>query len=288
MLAEQMESRKRGFPITLDHVSDSFDIWVQRKVEGFFYKKKEGNKMLRDAMEALIQLKEQASDKIEEINGFEYYLKPGCQPYRIVEPMPDTLQTHNLQGLIDFLECPDKPAELEKCFFHIKDYDCVSLVEQLDKFNRSSTMIHARFDCDRFPYDYYMDLEDFIIKVQCYFDESPEKIALIKLASDVTGEEIKKHEDNGIAQVVHVVDGLGRLEEKETSPITFLQPVRTFLEIKQPESPFLFRLKKVNGKVLAALFESDRELWKYRAVASIKAWIKKQPIVADNNIKVIG
>ena len=60
------------------------------------------------------------------------------------------------------------------------------------------------------------------------------------------------------------------------SPVT-LKPYRTFTEVEQPESQFVFRMKedKYDG-VQCALFEADGGAWKLHAMESIQEYLEEQ------------
>lgn len=67
-----------------------------------------------------------------------------------------------------------------------------------------------------------------------------------------------------------------------------LRPYRTFLEVEQPESKFIFRIKEGrDGTPMFKLIEADGGLWKYEAVASIKAFLKER-IDSNLDIAIIG
>jgi len=71
--------------------------------------------------------------------------------------------------------------------------------------------------------------------------------------------------------------GITRVEETEIPNPIILQPYRTFLEIEQPASPFIFRLKAGPNEaspVCAALFEADGGVWRLQAITRIRDWIK--------------
>lgn len=56
-----------------------------------------------------------------------------------------------------------------------------------------------------------------------------------------------------------------------------LRPYRTFLEVDQPESDFVFRMKqdKYDG-IQCAVFEADGGAWKMEATHSIKEYLKTE------------
>ena len=53
------------------------------------------------------------------------------------------------------------------------------------------------------------------------------------------------------------------------NPVT-LRPYRTFTEVTQPESEFVFRMKDDSMSVYCALFEADGGAWKREAMKNIK------------------
>jgi hypothetical protein len=86
-------------------------------------------------------------------------------------------------------------------------------------------------------------------------------------------------EDDGISQQVNLRRGIsGAVKEQKTAPsIIQLKPIRTFAEIDQPASEFLFRLKSFgnNTPPSCALIEADCGVWRNAAMLNIKAWLKE-------------
>jgi hypothetical protein len=69
--------------------------------------------------------------------------------------------------------------------------------------------------------------------------------------------------------------------EKIRARVT-LAPYRTFREVEQPRSEFLFRLRNKAPDNLpeCALFEADGGRWKLDAMLTIKEWLKdRKPIL---------
>ena len=52
-----------------------------------------------------------------------------------------------------------------------------------------------------------------------------------------------------------------------------LKPFRTFLEINQPESDFIFRMREGRG-VECAIYEADGGAWQIEAMQRIKVYIQ--------------
>lgn len=58
------------------------------------------------------------------------------------------------------------------------------------------------------------------------------------------------------------------------NPVTLI-PYRTFLEVQQPASDFIFRMKSSCG-VQCAIFEADGGTWKNEAMNNIKEYLKNE------------
>ena len=53
-----------------------------------------------------------------------------------------------------------------------------------------------------------------------------------------------------------------------------LIPYRTFLEVKQPESDFIFRMREGHDGVECAIFEADGGAWKMEAMREISKCLR--------------
>lgn len=87
-------------------------------------------------------------------------------------------------------------------------------------------------------------------------------------------EAIRTDEDDGITQTVTIKKGVTKsVLATLPNPVT-LAPYRTFAEVEQPPSQYVFRLQSGNGGVpSAALFEVKDTKWQLAAIASVKAWL---------------
>lgn len=82
---------------------------------------------------------------------------------------------------------------------------------------------------------------------------------------------------------------MNRIESKEKQalkPRVTLRPYRTFLEVEQPESEFLLRLRE-GGKI--GLFEADGGMWKQQAKKNIAEYFQEelQPCTRSNAVIVM-
>ena len=68
--------------------------------------------------------------------------------------------------------------------------------------------------------------------------------------------------DDGVSQKATIKTGIASKEAAIVpSPVT-LTPYRTFTEIAQSPSQFIFRMKQNGGVIQCALFEADGGAWK--------------------------
>lgn len=76
--------------------------------------------------------------------------------------------------------------------------------------------------------------------------------------------------DNGISQTVTVKEGAATLMQAEVPSPAELRPYRTFLEVEQPSSPFVFRINRLGE---CALFEADGGIWKHEAMENVSQYL---------------
>src|SRR5699024_4839522 len=106
--------------------------------------------------------------------------------------------------------------------------------------NRES-LIAAVTNMDQFPYKRFMDSEKFIINVQSLIQREDDAEAILACASAIRIEGGADLTDNGVSQIATVKAGAATVEQAEVPSPAELRPYRTFLEVEQPKSPFVFR-----------------------------------------------
>ena len=84
---------------------------------------------------------------------------------------------------------------------------------------------------------------------------------------------IAQYGDDGVSQKATIKTGIASKGEVLVPNPVKLRPYRTFLEVEQPESAFVFRMRDDNGRVECALFGADGGAWKNAAMKSIKEYL---------------
>lgn len=228
----------------------------------------------KDFIEKIVELRDEGEVVI--VEGQAYSAK-GLAPI-VFEPRAKTLCVNTLSGLVAFVKENIDSLKNEQLYIHVESPKKVSLISSLaGKKRERDTFVTAFVDeaLKEFQFGQYIQTEDFIIKLRSLFTPSRDVDRLISYTSKLSSGTTVTQEDDGITQTATVKKGVsGSVVKEETAPvIVALAPYRTFREIDQVESQFLFRIKQ-NGenKPECALFEADGGIWRGDAIESIKAF----------------
>ena len=79
--------------------------------------------------------------------------------------------------------------------------------------------------------------------MQAMFETTTDLTGILRIVGNLKDSAVKTVNDDGISQQVTVKMGVSRVGEEILPNPVVLKPYRTFLEIDQPESAFVFRMK---------------------------------------------
>lgn len=228
--------------------------------------------MIEKAINKILSL---GGTKSEEISGRLYSNGPtGIIP--IKPPKAETLSINTLTGVVDFFD--DSREELGM-IAHIIDHKTVELLERgfTDMWLTRSTYLKSVHESPVFSFGRNMDVESFIINLQAMFVPDENTAAILKIVGNIKEEAVTQHSDDGVTQAVTARVGIARLESVPVpNPIT-LRPYRTFMEVEQPASTFIFRMTGGKGQQPScALYEADGRMWQLEAIKNIKAWLAEK------------
>lgn len=207
------------------------------------------------------------------------------------ERRPSPLNVRTLSGLRDYLDTNVDSLVKESLIIVVNNHRSVSLYKQIDPDSqRRFCFIEVSLDESgkKFPFDQFIDSETFLIRIQSMFLDGYGDISKLRtFLSKLTINESIQARDDGISQEVVVKKGMsGALKESAVAPaIVSLTPNRTFSEVVQPESKFLFRMKAMGESLPScALFEADGGAWKVEAMKNIKSWLSEE----INDVSIIA
>lgn len=249
--------------------------------------------MLKELIEKFQALIRKA-DGTKEVYGIQYaYSGEKLEP--VMTPVAEPLKAHTLQVVADYLDgdlddftrySPVSKGEFaadmfsekpSKMIIHVKSPDTVTVCRELTGSTRQREIL---LDChrygDKFPFGQFMPQEDFCIALQSMFVKTDIRDHILKVAGNVSSDQSQKLKDDGVTQEVTARTGVARLETIDLPNPVILQPHRTFPEVFQPESSFIFRIKDGGpGRgVMFGLFTADNENWKLAAIQEIKDWLE--------------
>ena len=159
--------------------------------------------------------------------------------------------------------------------FYLQVYDekTVYLKGTLKGNGERETLVAVNALTPRFEYGYFLKTEELIIAFQSKFTQTKDRDLLLKVVGTVKEENVRETGDNGISQAVTIKSGVASTTDVIVPNPVRLAPYRTFLEVKQPESDFIFRMK--DGPV-GAIFEADGGAWRNHAISTVRDYLKAE------------
>ncbi|MCI9626498.1 MAG: hypothetical protein HFI90_06920 [Clostridia bacterium] len=232
--------------------------------------------MLKALAEYIVEQSKPYREKI----GTGEYSDKGLS--RIVQPTAKALCTSTLHSVVDYLKNDVDNVTSGKVIIHIEGARDVTLYHELNDDKNRESFISVSPALPNVRIGDYIGLEDFGIMLRSMFVQSDTTYALLKICGNITDENALKYQDDGVSQTVTARTGIARVEQVDVPNQVKLQPFRTFAEVKQPESEFVFRLKKSGENIYAGIFEADGGAWKLEAIKRIKGYLEKELSGMDN------
>lgn len=203
---------------------------------------------------------------------------------RVTDAMAATLQVSTLTGLVDYIKANIDQLK-GKLLIQVKSYDEVRLYSPLTMDRNREVFIQAQAILpDNVRYENFMDTERFNIMLQSSFVDNDDKKIILKYTGLVQDEAVKTTGDDGVSQAVTIKTGVASVGQAVVPNPVILAPYRTFPEVEQPESKFIFRMKEGPR---AALFEADGGAWRNKAIQSIKEYLH-QALEHNHDIEIIA
>lgn len=202
------------------------------------------------------------------------------------------LHTNSLSSVADYIKSNadfDALASDGRKIIHVEDEKTVWLYTEMNSFKKRSALLVASAWVSSFPFGQWLSLENFIISVQANFVADEHRDELLSFVATVKQDTGVEQQDDGVTQKVTTRSGVSLSRTSKTpNPIT-LRPFRTFSEVEQPESTFVFRIKAEEGSgVKAALFAADGEAWRHDAILKIRDYFQTHVVADDDSVIVLA
>lgn len=235
---------------------------------------------LKDAKVVTVDGKEYCTEKLVEIIPNKDYLRSVVvysldAVVQIIKQEGDRILDHVGNGPL-FI-CIENPRQ-------------VSVFTSFDERMNREIVIKAAYDGPVFQTDCWMAPEDAVIKLRSMFvsaGEGAEGLSyLLEALSNIDFQQGTTTSDNGVSQSVEMRKGVMVKSMEKIKPIVTLAPFRTFSEVPQPASEFLFRL---DDNMNIGLFEADGGAWKLEAKDFIAHYFEEElsAEIADGKVVVM-
>lgn len=201
-------------------------------------------------------------------------------------PKAEPVKMSTLTSLIDYIK--SETDAMDDMIVHVVNPLEVRLFSALDEDRIRETLVVVEGHVPDFKYGLYMGNESFLISLQSKFLENEDRALLLKFAGTVENGTIANYGDDGVSQKATVSRTIVSKGECIVPNPVKLKPFRTFVEVEQPASDFVFRMRD-DGRdgVQCAIFEADGGAWKNCAMESIKDYLK-QELEGFKNFTVIS
>lgn len=244
--------------------------------------------MLKEAMQYITGLKAEAMEpKVVEIAGKTYCDKDLTRYDR--EPMADQIEATTLTAMIDYIKSCSKELR-ETMIIHVVSPTCVKLYSGLTEERKREYLFKSSAIVPKFSFDNWYDQERFIIELQADFEVTSDLEAILKVAGNVEAKTTANYGDDGVSQKTTIKQGIASKADVLVPNPVELVPYRTFLEVKQPASEFVFRIRDDHGEPVFKIVEAEGGLWRNEAMGNIKQYLIEslQDTSVYNRITIIA
>lgn len=223
------------------------------------------------------------------IDGTVYTDKPLHLPEM---PTIETLRTDNLSSIVNFIkhawdaDLHDIDDTVQK-IIHVEDAGKVNLYSSVcnECMDRQKFM-KAEWAGNKFPFGQFMDAEKFNILLQTCFMETDDLKVIQQVVGNLRDEAVQNYGDDGVSQSVTIRTGIATVGQVRVPSPAKLRPYRTFLEVEQPASLFILRMRE-GGQ--CALFEADGGLWRETARQNIRNYFEYEleKMVSEHKVVIL-
>lgn len=207
-------------------------------------------------------------------------------------PAIETLHTDNLSSIVNFIknawdaDLHDMDDTVQK-IIHVEDAGKVNLYSSVcnECMDRQKFMT-AFWAGSKFPFGQFMDAEKFNILLQTCFMETDDLKVIQQVVGNLRDEAVQNYGDDGVSQSVTIRTGIATVGQVRVPSPAKLRPYRTFLEVEQPASLFILRMRE-GGQ--CALFEADRGLWRETARQNIRNYFEYEleKMVSEHKVVIL-
>lgn len=222
--------------------------------------------MIKEALQYIVGM---SCPNLQDVGGEVFSDKP---LHRVsYKPMAEPIQLTTLESLVDYIK--SGVDHMDTMFIHVVSPTKVMMYSRLDLDRDRENIAEVTASVPEFSFNRWIDHESFCIALQSKFLPNEDRALLLKFAGTVESGTIAEYGDDGITQKATVKVGIAKKGEAVIPNPVKLMAYRTFIEVEQPGSQYIFRMQDRNG-IQCALYEADGGAWKIEAMRRIKAYLE--------------
>lgn len=208
-----------------------------------------------------------------EINGRTYCTKD-LRRYDAADKA-EPIKATTLTSLVDYIK--ESREELrDRMIIQVVSATKVLLYSGLLAERDRETLFEVNALLPQFEYGREYDQESFLVAMQSCFQRTDDREAVTIMASNIVNTQQGTFSDDGVSQQAIIKTGVTTKDAAFVPNPVNLIPYRTFLEVPQPASDFVFRISEGRGGAPAfKLVAADGGLWKSQAVDNVKNYLVK-------------
>lgn len=244
---------------------------------------------LKEALQFITRLKEESmAPKVLEIGGVTYCDKDLVRYHDF--PTASELRVNTLSAVVDYIK--GKPEELrDTMILHVLNPTEVSLYSGLIDERKREYLLKATAIVNEFRFDTYYDQERFLIEMQANFLDTDDLGKIKMVAGNIQAGTTANYNDDGVSQKTTINSGIANRTDVIVPNPVALRPYRTFSEVEQPQSYYVFRIKDGGEQgPHFKLVEADGGLWRKNAMQSITEYLesKLKEELKEHHITIIA
>lgn len=254
------------------------------------FSEREETGMIKEALQYIADLRADAEKtEVVEICG-KTYANRTLKRYGEIEKAA-RLEVHTLSALLEYIKSRGASEFSGDMILHVENPKTVTLISGLNKERSRETLMASMAEVSEFRFGTWYDQERFIIELQSNFERTPDLDAVMQFSGNVEAKTTANYGDDGITQKATISKGIASKVDAIVPNPVVLVPYRTFQEVAQPSSNFVFRVRD-NGAPEFCLIEAGNHLWRNDAIENVKEYLKEglkaMPEELTKKITIIG
>lgn len=224
-----------------------------------------------DALKYAVDLSEYSEKIVTDIYGKEFYDRDKMTLVELnPKRYPKTLHLSSLTSLVDYLKSDLNGLSKQRLIIVVEDNKSVVVYSENDELKNRVELVRVSARLPEITFERFISSEKFNIMLQASFINDADRDLLISSASSLKIEKGSEIIDNGVSQIATVKSGVASVAQAKMPNPVNLRPYRTFAEVEQPLSQFVFR---IDDNANLGLFEADGRRWIANAVENVSRYL---------------